>query len=370
MWCSSAHSYVSRCQLSPVNARAPRPVSLKELNYRLQGSSTERDYFVMDSWSTPPVKENIGAYLLGTFLGLLFYGLSMHQTYRYCNLFPTDTKLIRLSVITVMFLETVHTVFTMHSCIMTKRLSDRVFFARRVSLIGPRYQWIASIAMLFFVAEVASSIAAAHQAFIDKAFWCFADVNKYLAAIFGSAVVGDTLLTGSHLLVTLRNRVDGAQSMADVVRLYAINTGLFHGILNLVSLGLALGLKRVLIHTSVSIVSTRLYANTLLAVLSSRKVSASRDIEVFGGGDGMNVIARANRQAAQEQWNVPQVLDDSPPVIYIAVMTETASDKKTLIADIGRAEEALLLQRSRNSSGETLARHMDASWSPKNQELR
>lgn len=92
----------------------------------------------------------------------------------------------------------------------------------------------------------------------------------------------------------------------------------------------------------------------------------------------MNVIARANRQATQEQWNVPQVsirsswnravaqvrmnkvLDDSPPVINIAMMTETASDKKTRIADIGRAEEAFLLQGSRDSCQEALARHMNA----------
>ena len=41
--------------------------------------------------------------------------------------------------------------------------------------------------------------------------------------------------------------------------------------------------------------------------LNTRKLSTTRDIEVFNGGDGMNVIARANRQAAQERWNVPQV---------------------------------------------------------------
>lgn len=46
--------------------------------------------------------------------------------------------------------------------------------------------------------------------------------------------------------------------------------------------------------------------------LNSREFNVTRGIEVIDGMDvGMNIIARANRLAAQEQWNVPQVRCDS-----------------------------------------------------------
>lgn len=66
MWCSSADTYVYRCQLSPVNARASHPASPKELDHRL-GLSTERllrhgfladpasegEYRSVSSWDVP-----------------------------------------------------------------------------------------------------------------------------------------------------------------------------------------------------------------------------------------------------------------------------------------------------------------------------
>ena len=59
----------------------------------------------------------------------------------------------------------------------------------------------------------------------------------------------------------------------------------------------------------------------------------SRGIEVFDGDShGMsNIIARANRLATQERWNVPQIPYGIPPVINIQVTTELgreASEKK------------------------------------------
>ena len=43
--------------------------------------------------------------------------------------------------------------------------------------------------------------------------------------------------------------------------------------------------------------------------LNSRKLLVSRGIEIFDQGSplGTNIIARANRLATAERWNVPQV---------------------------------------------------------------
>ncbi len=42
--------------------------------------------------------------------------------------------------------------------------------------------------------------------------------------------------------------------------------------------------------------------------LNARQLTASQGVEIFGGINfGMNMIARANRLAVQERWNVPHV---------------------------------------------------------------
>ncbi|KAI0709773.1 hypothetical protein C8Q76DRAFT_798565 [Earliella scabrosa] len=304
------------------------------------------------------LEQSLGAYLIGTYFGVLLYGLGVHQTYRYFRLFPTDTKLIRTSVIAVMLLQTIHTVFTIHTCyhyfvshfgngrfltfgvwslnwiplvMAVTMFVSQIFFARRVSLIGSPYRWITFVAMFFFVVEIGFAIATVYQAQQHAdGFWNLDVVNHFLTAIFGSAAIGDTLLTGSLIIVLRRSRrvdVRRTESVLHVAGVYIINTGLLHDILNVTSLVLAIIFSHELIHASIGNVTTRLYANTLLAVLNTRKLSTTRDIEVFNGGDGMNVIARANRQAAQERWNVPQVADNAPSAIHIAVMTEMASDK-------------------------------------------
>ncbi|KAI0749961.1 hypothetical protein C8Q80DRAFT_656737 [Daedaleopsis nitida] len=300
-----------------------------------------------------------GAYLLGTFFGLILYGLSLHQTHNYVRLFPTDTKLIQISVVVVMILETVHTAFTMHTiyfCLVTKfsdtvnlfvgvwsldcipllmalnMFASQVFFARRVSLIGRRYQLIACLSMLFFLVEIGFALATVIQALRILNFWRLDEVNRLFAAIFTSAVMGDTLLTLSLFVVLRRSRRSAPrkeESVMQTLKIYIINTGLLHDVLNFVSLILAVSLNvNYFLHASVGIITTRLYANTLLLVLNSRKLSSTFDIQVFEGGNGMNVISRAKREAAQERWNVPQDPDECEmPVINIAVMTETASDK-------------------------------------------
>ncbi|KAJ3004702.1 hypothetical protein NUW54_g4688 [Trametes sanguinea] len=62
----------------------------------------------------PSLNNTFGAFLLGTFIGLMLYGLTLHQTYRYYRLFPGDLKLIQAFVITTLVLETIHTVLCMH----------------------------------------------------------------------------------------------------------------------------------------------------------------------------------------------------------------------------------------------------------------
>ncbi|RPD54329.1 hypothetical protein L227DRAFT_352160 [Lentinus tigrinus ALCF2SS1-6] len=302
-----------------------------------------------------------GAFLLGTFFGILLYGYSLHQLSAYFRRFPSDTTLIRISLITVMILETAFTALTIHTSyfyLVTNfhdfvrlnrgvwsfsttpifmaaiMFTSQLFFARRVSLMGRRYMFVAATAMLFFTAEVALSAVSVYQGFvlIPFSFWEFTDVNVVIAALFGSAVGGDTLLTTSLIVELQRTRLSEArrkESRWDTALIYVLNTGLLHDALNIITFILALvligGQVPNFIHRSIAIVTTGLYSNTLLAVLNSRQLPAT--IEVVGGGFGINSIERARRHAKQDQWNTPHVLESSPGSINVAIATEEISDK-------------------------------------------
>ncbi|KAI0788122.1 hypothetical protein C8Q74DRAFT_1366885 [Fomes fomentarius] len=322
----------------------------------------------------PSIGAMFGTYLIGSFFGLMLYGFSLHQVYKYARLFPSDTLFIRLLVMSVMVIETIHAAFTMHTCyhylianynnaailnqgvwslnfipliVGINMVISQSFFARRVYLMGKVFRIVVDISMLWFVLELGFSIAAVAKVIAIPSFDAVSKVNHLLAATFGAAFIGDALLTGSLILVLHRSRstepkqsvpslrrywnvIDDyrrTESVLDWFNLYAINTGLLHAILNVVSFIIVLSLPQDIIHGSISIITTRLYGNTLLAVLNSRKFNViTRGIEAIEGDVGMHAIARATRIAKQERWNVPQVPSPSPSAINIQVTTEMGND--------------------------------------------
>ncbi|KAI0709788.1 hypothetical protein C8Q76DRAFT_739878 [Earliella scabrosa] len=303
----------------------------------------------------PPLRLTYGAYLLGTFVGTLLYGFALHQSYRYARLFPTDSLFLRVLVIGVMAMETVHTAFTMHTCYYFLvenyanpfamlqgvwsvncisiiagliMLLSQVFFVRRVFLMGDHYRMISVVAIAFFVAEIGVAAALVHTIFTVSSFAQTDQVNHLLAAMFAAAAAGDALLTTSLLRMLYKSRNQAFSSASEplgtMVITYVVNTGMLHNVMNIATLCLALAQPDTLLAPTLSIVITKVYANTLLAVLNSRKLLVSREIKVFEGGEhfGMNILARAETMATKERWNVPQVPDTAPAMMRINVTTE------------------------------------------------
>ncbi|KAI0709721.1 hypothetical protein C8Q76DRAFT_77097 [Earliella scabrosa] len=251
-----------------------------------------------------------------------------------------------------MIMETAHAVMTMHTCyyylvtnyfypvallsgiwsliyapifISLITFISQLFFARRVFLIGPKYRLVVAISMLFYLVEIGVSVAAIYAGATIKTINDLANVTHRVAASFAAAIVGDAFLTGAlfHVVMHSRRGLKRPESIIELGSIYIINTGLLHGILNVLALVLALALPTYLLHSGVNVVTTRLYANTLLAVLNSRQLNMSNGVTYEGSTFGMNIIARVNRLAAQERWNVPQIDDPSqPPMIKVKVTTE------------------------------------------------
>ncbi|KAI0349195.1 hypothetical protein OH77DRAFT_1525853 [Trametes cingulata] len=66
----------------------------------------------------PALDNTFGALLLGTFCGLILFGITLHQGYRYVR-FPAydkDSIIIKGTVATVLILETLHSALALHVC--------------------------------------------------------------------------------------------------------------------------------------------------------------------------------------------------------------------------------------------------------------
>ncbi|KAJ8486846.1 hypothetical protein ONZ51_g4586 [Trametes cubensis] len=341
-----------------------------------------------------------GAVLLGTFLGLVLYGLGLHQAYRYARLYPEDAPLIKglvsepelllairilrqnaldpSKVIAIVILETIHSVMNMHTCyyylvtnffnpiILPKRgvwsisflpacassimIVSQIFFARRVYLIGAGYRYLVALAVLFLIGESAFSLAASIEANIVTGFDQFYGLTWLISACFAMAAAADFLLTGGLIVVLRRSRTGfkRTDNLIDILIIYAINTGMIIGFSNILSLTLAAAMPRNLIYVGVNIITAKLYANCFLAVLNSRKRLASRGMDIFDlNSVRAEALARVKerlevpRADVLEQYNVPQVPDPEPPVIHVHVTTETVADGECVKSETGQDTEGI-----------------------------
>ncbi|KAI1792526.1 hypothetical protein LXA43DRAFT_1093494 [Ganoderma leucocontextum] len=303
-----------------------------------------------------PLDKTFGAYLLGTFLGLILYGLIVHQAYRYYHLFHSDDSFIRLLVGVVLALETLHTALTMYLCynvLVTyygnlgyalasggpwslniqpvlnsiTALSAQLFFARRVYEMGSRFHIAALSAMLLLAVGFGFAIGTAYQSFATISTLSTSGIGWLISAPVGVSLLADLILTTTltSVLWYSRSGLEYNNTLLGHVVIYVVNTGLLHCILN--ALGLAFTIddynRSTLLVLFFGTISTRVYANSFLSVLNSRNALAKRGLEVVSDGSyaGLGLIAQTHRQAAAETWNVPQA-PEPERTINVQISTE------------------------------------------------
>ncbi|KAI0330297.1 hypothetical protein GY45DRAFT_1434763 [Cubamyces sp. BRFM 1775] len=277
---------------------------------------------------TPSLDDTFGAFLLATFLGLI-----------YLRLFPNDTKLLKAIVAFTVILETVHSVLCMHICyfyLVTSyfnpiALLDGVwsirifpmltalvvllsegFYARRVYLIGTRYRPVVLAVPVLMLVVLGFAAAASVEAFVQPTFADFSKVAWTSSAGFGAAVAIDFLLTGTLIIALHKSRTGfkRTDTLIDVLIIYTINTGLLTGILSVLSLIFALVAPDNMIYFALNLIATKCYANSLLAVLNSRKtLMGTREEDCFTTGSfALSAPQRPalTQRNAAEQRTVPQ----------------------------------------------------------------
>ncbi|OSC99588.1 hypothetical protein PYCCODRAFT_1438154 [Trametes coccinea BRFM310] len=301
----------------------------------------------------------IGYMLIGTFVSLVLYGVSVLQVYRYIQLYPKDSIIIKTIVFIVMILETVHSILPMHTCYYylvshfgsemaaldtvwsinllpviasVTTLASQLFFARRVSLIGTFHKLVAVIAILSLMASVALSIPVSIEAFKLKETAAFVQKeHQMVSATLALAALADYMLSGAIICALLRSKdmyTRTCTTKFEYFTLYVINTGLLTGIIHGISAVFAIRWPSDLLWSSIGLLAIKLYAITLLAVLNSRKLLISRGVAIFETTEplGRNIIARANHLAAVERWNAPRVPDETPTKLNIMVAAEIEVD--------------------------------------------
>ncbi|PIL29306.1 hypothetical protein GSI_09357 [Ganoderma sinense ZZ0214-1] len=325
-------------------------------------------------------KTALGNDLLQTFFGLILYGLAVHQSYRYFRLFPSDSRFIRILVVVDMTLQTVHTVFGMHSCyylmvthfftpttgvwslnsisvvssaiVLVSQMQVQVaasfcrvdsdvlltsFFARRVYLLGGLYRALVAFAVLLLIGEIVLCIAAAYLSFTSNIhvdmLWKLPQILRDLVvSALAVPFIADMMFTSALITVLHSSRagVKKTESNMDLFTIYIVNTGVLHCIFNALAFFVSLGTTATTISDSpyliFSTIAQRLYAISLLSALNCR--DPNRSVVVFNPSSNPNVFRFAQQRAEAETWNVPQVSGERTPTsIQIGVAHEMEGRK-------------------------------------------
>lgn len=281
----------------------------------------------------PALDNTYGALFLGAVFGFMLYGLTLHQTYRYFRLYQSDIPFLKCLVTTIVTLETLHTMLVIAACYYrlitnyfhpetlaighwTTRLMTPItgvtilvcqsFYARRVWLVGPRYRYLVAFAGLIMLAILGFTISASVESFI-LSLEDFQHASWMVSALFGCAMLVDLLLTGTLIAILLRSRTGFSRtdSTIEVLVIYTINTGLLTSIVGLLCFIFAIILPGNFIYIGISIVGVKLYANSVLAVLNSRRSLSNRLLEGFEMSSHDHQGGHRRPHTALETWDVP-----------------------------------------------------------------
>ncbi|KAL1940998.1 hypothetical protein VTO73DRAFT_7634 [Trametes versicolor] len=178
---------------------------------------------------------------------------------------------------------------------------SQIFYAHRVYHVGPRnYRWLAVPVGVFMCTGLSFGMAAGIQVYTDVRYVTDFERFSWLVSVaYGFAVGSDIILTSALVLVLQRSRTGSKRSdtVLGILIKYTINTGLLtrcavrngsskrtHSPISVVSIFafvFTIILPGNLIYAGVSIVGAKLYANSVLAVVNSRKSIGDKFFDDF-----------------------------------------------------------------------------------------
>ncbi|KAI0667886.1 hypothetical protein C8Q78DRAFT_1081767 [Trametes maxima] len=256
------------------------------------------------------IPKTFGAYLICTCLGCIMLGLTIHQTYRYFRFYPND--LISLKALRKRKVLLVFYFYLVTNYFRPQRLTDGVwsirliilemgllivvahcFYARRLYLLANRNVIPAITIGILLAAELALCITATVDSYRSVSFSKFEHYSWVMWSILSVAVAVDIFAT-TALTYYLRKSRTGFQktdSIVDILMVYTINTGLSTSITTIASLICAILMPKNLVYSAILVVGTKMYANSLLAVLNSRRGILDKGMSGYDTGSfGLQVV--------------------------------------------------------------------------------
>ncbi|KAF6757886.1 hypothetical protein DFP72DRAFT_208153 [Ephemerocybe angulata] len=253
---------------------------------------------------------SFGATLLGTFFSAILYGLTVHQTYRYYRQYTIDRASLKLLVLALWVFDTLQTVLSMHTSYSflvnhfgepetllysnwSFRLSilvvagppflSNAFYVSRLWIIGMRnYIFLALMGALMLTRTTFQLILAA----MAWKYPLISDFRRYfwmVRAYCGASLVADILLA-VFFCWTLHKRRTGyarTDSKIDLLMIYSINTGSLTSLVCLLSLMSLVFLDTGFVYIALHYLLGKLYVNSVLAVLNSRKPRHKLDDSIY-----------------------------------------------------------------------------------------
>ncbi|KAI0648726.1 hypothetical protein C8Q79DRAFT_466913 [Trametes meyenii] len=301
----------------------------------------------------PTIANTFGAWLVCASVGCMLFGLTTHQTYRYFRLYPTDGIALKALVLGLLLLDMLHTVTNIHICyyyfvtnylkpwalasgVWSLRLSitetgvimfiSHSFFLRRIFLLGGRRLPPSIIIGVLMMSELAFTIAVTVMTFVLVTFAAFKEYQWMIWVMLANAVVVDMLITTCLTLYLRRSRTGfkRTDSLVDLLVVYTINTGLSTSLITLPAMISAIVMPDNLIWSALYVIASKMYANSLLAVLNSRRSLLDKGMEGFETGSfGLQITAPRYSAGALD---VPKTQMQKIAALDVKVTTETFID--------------------------------------------
>ncbi|KAI5118380.1 hypothetical protein M0805_005845 [Coniferiporia weirii] len=206
----------------------------------------------------------MGALLVGCYFAVSLWGLISHQMYRYYRMYGDDSLITKIMVGVMWLLDTLHSILIMHTCYYY--LVSNYF--NPFTLLNGVWCVISPPAPIGAVLTAITIVSYKEVSFIK-----FEGFTWLVCLTLGFGIVCDIMITGSLYWFLKRSKTGFGitDSIIDKFLLYSVNTGLLTVVYSTAVLICAALMEANLIYVGMFFVISKLYTNSLLAVLNSRK---------------------------------------------------------------------------------------------------
>ncbi|EJF56536.1 hypothetical protein DICSQDRAFT_174844 [Dichomitus squalens LYAD-421 SS1] len=243
--------------------------------------------------AVPALDNSFGAILIGTCIGLMMYGVSSNQMFRYFRIYSGDKVYLQGTVVCLFALDTFHSIACIHASyhyLVTNHSQPQVllvgvwsirvlapvtgvtvlgaqsFYARRVYRIGSGYALVVAPIVLCMLGTGGFTTAASYEIFAQETFAKFEHYTWLMSGGFAFSLATDVLLSVTLIVFLMRSRT------------------VFKSALSLASLVFGLSQPENMIYIAINMLATKSYVNAVLAVVNSRRsiVEFTRETGGFG----------------------------------------------------------------------------------------